>query len=131
MKTATFFVLTSLVPDLNNVSLHQTWANNFFRLLDKKLHGFDPLFNVKFIQNLWSVSFWSWIDYHGIFTSKVKNGIQLFGKVKTSDGDAVNQDLKAIQRVQNNWTCWKKRIEVDFKISLFQMLFSDRQTNNW
>ena len=37
----------------------------------------------------------------GLFTSKINYGIQLYGKVRLSDEDPINNDIKAIQMVQN------------------------------
>ena len=39
----------------------------------------------------------------GLFTSKINYGQQLYGKVRTSNSDPVNGDMKAIQTVQIKW----------------------------
>ncbi len=38
----------------------------------------------------------------GIFTSKLRYGLQLFGKVRSKESDPECADFKAIQVVQNN-----------------------------
>ena len=37
----------------------------------------------------------------GLFTSKINYGIQLYGRVRISQEDTINKDIKAIQMVQN------------------------------
>ena len=37
----------------------------------------------------------------GLFTSKIRYGLQLFGRVRLSDQDPINGDLKEIQMAQN------------------------------
>ena len=37
----------------------------------------------------------------GLFTSKIRFGLQLLAKVRINDIDAINQDIENIQKVQN------------------------------
>ena len=37
----------------------------------------------------------------GLFTSKIRFGLQLLAKVRLIDSDPVNQDIENIQKVQN------------------------------
>ena len=41
----------------------------------------------------------------GLFPSKLRYGIQLFGKVRRNETDPTNLDIENIQKVQNNLQC--------------------------
>ena len=58
------------------------------------------LFAIKRLKNhINSKSLFKIVD--GLFTSKINYGIQLYGKVRLSEEDPINNDIKAIQMVQN------------------------------
>ena len=58
------------------------------------------LFTIRRLKNhLDSTSTKKMID--GLFTSKIRYGIQLFGKVRRLEEDPTNTDLANIQKIQN------------------------------
>ena len=64
----------------------------------------------------------------GLFTSKIRYGLQLYGKVRTKEGDEKCADFKAIQILQNdllrflNGTKIKDRVSINFLLNKFQAL---------
>ena len=64
----------------------------------------------------------------GLFTSKLRYGLQLYGKVRTKDSDPENEEFKSIQLVQNNLmralngTKVKDMISISSLLSKFGML---------
>ena len=37
----------------------------------------------------------------GLFTSKIKYGMQLYGNVRRNEKDQINSDIQSIQKIQN------------------------------
>ena len=70
----------------------------------------------------------------GLFTSKLRYGIQLLGKARTSTEDTVAAEFRAIQLVQNNLlrtlngTKLKDKVSISFMLEKFKM-FSVNQLN--
>ena len=64
----------------------------------------------------------------GLFTSKLRYGLQLLGKVRTSPEDMLSWEMKAIQLVQNkllrtlNGSKIKEKISVAHMLAKFKML---------
>ena len=58
----------------------------------------------------------------GLFTSKLRYGLQLMGKVRTSNEDTVGAEFKDIQLVQNNLLRTLNGTKVKDKISIASML---------
>ena len=58
----------------------------------------------------------------GLFTSKLRYGIQLLGKVRTSSEDPLCAEFKAIQMVQNNLLRTLNGSKVKDKVSIKSML---------
>ena len=64
----------------------------------------------------------------GLFTSKIRYGLQLYGKVRLSEQDPENTELKSIQLVQNkllrtlNGTRVKDKISTRSLLNKFNML---------
>ena len=65
----------------------------------------------------------------GLFTSKINYGLQLYGKVRVNNNDPTNEDIKAIQKVQNkmgrflNSKTLKDKIESKVLLKNINMLF--------
>ena len=68
----------------------------------------------------------------GIFTSKLRYGLQLFGRARTSDSDTESMDFKAIQLIQNNLirslngTKTKDMISISSLLTKFNMLSANQ-----
>ena len=64
----------------------------------------------------------------GLFTSKIRYGLQLLGRVRLRESDPVNQDLQAIQKIQNkllrhlNHSRLKDKIRTSDLLEKFKML---------
>ena len=58
----------------------------------------------------------------GLFTSRVRYGLQLYGLVRTASTDPVNEDLKAIQLVQNKLLRWLNGSKISDKVSTLSLL---------
>ena len=64
----------------------------------------------------------------GLFMSKIRYGLQLYGKVRMSEEDPTNGELKAIQVVQNNLLRMlnrskiKDKVSIDFMLKKFNMM---------
>ena len=58
----------------------------------------------------------------GLFTSKVRYGLQLYGLVRSNSLDPVNQDLKAIQLVQNKLLRSLNGTKISDKVSTASLL---------
>ena len=64
----------------------------------------------------------------GLFTSKIRYGLQLYGRVRVSEQDPENTELKSIQLVQNkllrtlNGTRVKDKISTRSLLNKFNML---------
>jgi hypothetical protein len=53
----------------------------------------------------------------GLFTSKLRFALQLYGKVRRNDEDPMNADLAAIQKVQNKLVRIVNKCKITDKIS--------------
>ena len=58
----------------------------------------------------------------GLFTSKLRYGVQLLGKVRTSMEDPVGAEFKAVQLVQNNLLRTLNGTKIKDKVSISSML---------
>ena len=57
-----------------------------------------------------------------IFTSKLRYGLQLMGKIRWSDSDPKNQELMSIQRVQNRMTRLLNSVKISDKVNTKTLL---------
>ena len=58
----------------------------------------------------------------GLFTSKVRYGLQMYGLVRSTSSDPVNEDLKAIQLVQNKLLRSLNGTKISDKVSTASLL---------
>ena len=58
----------------------------------------------------------------GLFTSKLRYGLQLLGKVRRNEEDALNATLAAVQRVQNNLVRMINGCKISDKVSIKSLL---------
>ena len=58
----------------------------------------------------------------GIFTSRIRYGLQLYGKVRLESGDVICEDLKRIQIAQNNLLRLLNGSKLSDKVSIESML---------
>jgi hypothetical protein len=54
---------------------------------------------------------------NGLFTAKLRYGLQLYGKVRRNHEDPMNADLAAIQKVQNKLMRIVNKCKISDKIS--------------
>ena len=68
----------------------------------------------------------------GLFTSKLRYGLQLYGKVRTQDSDPICEDFKNIQLIQNNLmrslngSKIKDMVSISYLLTKFGMLSIDQ-----
>ena len=58
----------------------------------------------------------------GLFTSKIRYGLQLYGKVRRNDADPTSEIFKDIQIIQNNLMRYITGKKISDKISIKQLL---------
>ena len=64
-----------------------------------------------------------------LFNSKIRYGLQLLGKVRTSGNDGQNQDLLAIQKVQNKLIRFLNNKRISDKISTDTLISNINMTS--
>ena len=58
----------------------------------------------------------------GLFMSKIRYGLQLYGKVRLTSEDAMRGDIQALQKVQNNLLRMLNGTQVKDGVSIESML---------